>query len=739
MPRIPFFRLGPVAADLEPPRLSSYTPSLSLEGLQVGVDNLRYDVHLSPRFVEQARLQMARLLSRHGQVEGLLAAEAAETAAKPQANYFVGAAPAPKKPAPAETTDLKALLAGLEIAALNRAKAMGTLSADLLARLAILKFFRAELQTQFGQILERCRILVKGYDVIRQQKAIEYRERVSAFQVGKKIILRKAGQDLFRMMREIEKETLASTRRSLFGNRAEAEYQLFLNPLIFTEDGRDIYLNAEQYVLLGNFDRDPDRFANLRRIVSEFLKLLNLGAAADDDATRDGWLCVPENAHVLVGAGRPDETTHGGKAQKERLVLWTEMLENEGVLEYAVASYEVIPLLAEYSPRINAQQLKQALLSREERNRVEKLIEEHGSLSAEPLYAAAARVTNRRTPERTMIAGRFLYDFLRYHRDLRRLETVNAALDSVNLIGNPKLRELSAMNGTLYEFVLANEQKPAEEKVLRHVVLKADVRDSTRLTRCLLEKGLNPASYFTMNFYDPVNKLLPKYGATKVFLEGDAIILALLEREGEVGFAVSRACALGREMIDIVQGYNQLLERAGLPSLEIGVGIAYQDSAPMYLLDEAQRIMISDALNESDRLSSCNKRMRKPMQELDTPFRVYVFQTGAGGDGEDFMNYNLNGVRMSEAAFQRLREEISLEPLLADFPELWGNEGFRLWQGLVPVGRDIFKPIVVRATRVGQINTSDFSLKSWSDRRYYEVCTHASVYAALGGKASAGA
>ena len=37
-------------------------------------------------------------------------------------------------------------------------------------------------------------------------------------------------------------------------------------------------------------------------------------------------------------------------------------------------------------------------------------------------------------------------------------------MDSVNLIGNEKMRELSAMNGTLYEFLLPEEQKPAKKK-----------------------------------------------------------------------------------------------------------------------------------------------------------------------------------------------------------------------------------------------------------------------------------
>ena len=53
---------------------------------------------------------------------------------------------------------------------------------------------------------------------------------------------------------------------------------------------------------------------------------------------------------------------------------WVELLEREKLMDHVIASYEVVPLLAEYSPRINAQQLKNGLISREERDRVEKLI-----------------------------------------------------------------------------------------------------------------------------------------------------------------------------------------------------------------------------------------------------------------------------------------------------------------------------------------------------------------------------
>jgi len=740
MPRIPIFSFGHTEEESAPPRLSGYTPSLSLEGLQLGVDNLRHDVHLSPKFVLQTRSQISRLIVRHGDVEGLLATEAPQP--RP-GGHFIGSNAAPKTSAkPAASSELKPLLAEVHSAALNRAKAEGNPFLDVLARVAIIKFLRIELGSQFAQILERCRVTLKSYEGVGQQKALEYRERVAAFQVAKKVILRKTGQELFRTLREIEKETLARTRRSLFGNNNDEQYKLFLNPLIFTADGCDAYVNAEQYVMLGNFDTDPDRITNVRRIVYEFLQSLNLGQEADPERAINAWLNVPENAQELIGSGTPDDSTPDERAQKTRLAAWLGLLDREKLMEYVVASYEAVPLLAEYSPRINAQQLKNALISREERIRVEKLIQEQGKVSPESLQAAIQRVSGCRGAERGKIAARFLRDFMRYHRDLRNLEALTAAMDSVNLVANEKMRQLSAMNGTLYEFLLPEEQKPSEEKVIRHVIIKADVRDSSRLTRSLLEREMNPASYFSLNFYDPVNKLLSKYGASKVFLEGDAIILAILEREGEPGLAVGRASVLAREIIEIVRGYNQLLERAGLPGIELGVGISYQDSAPMYLMDGEQRIMISDALNESDRLSSCSKRVRKSMKAMETPFNVYAFQTVSDADMEDspddfILKYNLNGIRISEVAFQRLKQEISLELSPLDLPKAWEGEEFHLWSGLVSVGNDIFRKIVVRGTRMPQVDPHNFSVQHWTERWYYEVCSNPAIEAKLEGKAAA--
>jgi hypothetical protein len=740
MPKIPIFRLGGRPDKPALPKLAASTPLVALAGISVGVDNLRHDVVLSPKFAELARAQITRQLTRHGELDGVLKSDSNQG---PSWMRTQAQAARPKQ----DRGEWKIALGELLLASLNRAKKESNLSIDLLARLAVTKFLRTEMNLQFAQVVERCRVQLKSYDNARQQSAVEYRERIAGFQVRKKIILRKTGQEIFETLREVEKSTLARTRRSFFGEETSTgtwfSYPLFMNRLLFSDDGRDDYLCAEHYVMLGNWDRDPDRYGRMREIASGFLRsVYGDGLNAD---TLDSWMNVPDNARELVGTGTPEDSS-AGEAQQHRLAAWVRLLEDERVMENVIASYHVVPLLTEYAPLINPQQLKNALVDRTECDRVERLIQEHGKLSPNNLYAGVAKVASCRGAERAKVAARFLGDFFHYHRDLRRLEVINAALDSVNLVGNERLQELSRVNGTLYEFLLPEEKGQAESgRVLRHVVMKADVRDSTRLTRTMMDKGLNPASYFSLNFYDPVNKLLQKYGAQKVFLEGDAIIVAILEREGEPSLSVSRMSVLAREIIEIVRGYNEMMQRSGMPQLELGIGITLQDSAPLYLMDGERQIMISEALNESDRLSACNKRARKVMEPQAGPFHVYAFQAAdidENGNPEDVtLSFNLSGIRMNEGAFKKLQQEISLEPLKVKLPASFASSDkgeYRLYSATVPVDRDIFRKIVVRESRIPKIDSADFSIKGWTERRYYEICTDAAIYAALEKKKAIG-
>ncbi|MCU1286514.1 MAG: hypothetical protein JWO13_2864 [Acidobacteriales bacterium] len=751
-----FLQRGNLADYAKQLQLSQYSPEIILEGLLTGVDNVRTDVYLSPKFADVTRQHIAKLLAKYGGVEDFVAedslarAMAAATPAiqsgrtmggfigSPKPATVVATAAAPSKPA--EPADFKKLMADLHIVALNRAKTDNNISLDLLTRLAVVKFLRAELLAQFAQLLERCRVKLKTYEGPRNpnpQKGIEMRERFAKLQVTKKTVLRKAGQDIFVTIREIEKETLVKMRRSMFGDAASASYDLFLNRLLFIDDGKDDYLNAEHYVMLGNYDRDPDRFQTMLEFAIAYLKSLSVvPAGAEEDKALDAMLNVPENAQELMAGGTPDENTPKGKAQRALLNGWVDFLEKEKLMDHVVASYEVVPLLAQYSPPINPQQLKNSLISKTERQRVETLLDEHGKISPDGLNSAVKKLEALKGNDRAKIAGRYVSDFIRFHRDLRRYEAVLAAMDGINVIGvtNEKLRELSAINNTLYEFLLTEEQKPSDASVIDHIILKADIRDSTTLTKTLYERGLNPASYFSLNFFDPVNKLLPKYNATKVFIEGDALILALFEREGEQGFGVGKTCMLAKEMVQIVRAYNEQSKAAGLPTLELGLGICFQESAPMYLMDGTHRIMISKALNESDRLSGCSKGVRKYMANVKTDlFNVFSFQTvedsDTGGIPDEFLvRYNIGGIHINGLAFQKLQKEVSLKLHEIEMPMIWSNEKVRLYTGMVPVGQGIFHKMIIREGTIAYVDLKDFSLKRWTEKKYYEVCVNESLY-----------
>jgi predicted metal-dependent hydrolase len=707
-------------------QLATHVPHLTFQGLVAGVDNLRPDIFLSAKFTEIARVHLANLIEQHGDVQLLARVpEAFPFGDSPYGRAHVkdDALPEPEVDYPAQ---FKYCLSELQVASLRRAREAGDIQLDLVCRVGLVKFLRTELALQFTHVLECCRENLKKRDERRLElQQMVLRDRFLRFQVSKRQVLRRVSQDVLATLNEVERETVASTRQALFGDREAAGYEVLTNRLLLADSSHDPFIRAEQYALFGSFDRDPDLFDHLVVIAKSFLKKLGL---AHGDVEAEEQLNVPENVKMLMYSGLVDDSLRG-RAQREITSAWMETLEAAKVMDFALAAYEVVPILGDYGAVVSPQQLKWALVLKSELRRVEEVLETHDRYPLDKLDAAVQRVRSAGKAERMQCAARYLIDISRFHRDVRKLEVLKRALESVNVVSNERLRELSEINGTLYQFLLPEEEKPAEQRVNHHVVLKADIRDSSFLTRSLMERGLNPASFFSLNFFEPVNKLLPKYGAEKVFIEGDAVILALLENEGDRGFGVARTCALAREILNIVGAYNSALTENGLPPLEIGIGIAYQSSAPLYLMDGAHRIMISEALNLSDRLSACHKRARRQLKDSNPLFNVFVFQTvdeqSAAGALEDFLlNYNVGGIHLPLAAFQKLQDEISLEEFKMELPMPWGPEPVRLFRGLVPVSPGVFRPILVREGRAAQVEARDFSFVRWAEHTYYEVCSN---------------
>jgi len=707
-------------------QLATYVPQLIFKGLVAGIDNLRPDVFLSPKFARTARGHLANLIEQHGDVQQL----ARSPESKPfgdspygRAHVRGDALPEPEVDYPAQ---FKYCLTELQLASLRQAREADDMQLDLLCRAAVIKFLRIELAQQFSGVMERCRENLKKRAESRLElQQMVLRDRFLRFQVSKRQVLRRVSQDVLATLNEVERESLASTRRALFGDHEDPGYELLNNRLLFADSNQDPFIRAERYALFGNFDRDPDRFDHVAVIAKGFLKALGL---ARNDVHAEEQLNVPDNAKMLMYSGLVDESPRG-RAQRTLTAAWVEALETAEVMDYAVAAYETVPILGDYGAVVSPQQLKCALIDKGELRRVEEVLETYERYPLDKLEAAVQRVRSAGKPDRMRYAARYFIDISRFHRDLRKMQVLERNLEAINLLNNERLRDLSKINETLYEFLMPEEEKaPAAERVSHHVILKADVRDSSLLTRSMLARELNPASFFSLNFFEPVNTLLPYYGAEKVFVEGDAVILSLMEYEGKRGYAVARCCVLAGAMLNIVSAYNAVSLKNGLPPLEIGIGIACQNSAPLYLMDGAHRIMISDALNLSDRLSSCHKRARRWLKESNLIFNVFVFQMGdeqqlAAGSPEDLhLNYNIGGIHLPEAAFAKMREEISMQEYTVELPLPWGAEPVRLYRGLVPVSPGVFRPILVREGRAAQVDArGGFRFVRWADHRYYEV------------------
>jgi hypothetical protein len=245
-------------------------------------------------------------------------------------------------------------------------------------------------------------------------------------------------------------------------------------------------------------------------------------------------------------------------------------------------------------------------------------------------------------------------------------------------------------------------------------------------------RGLNPASYFSLNFFDPISEILCDYDASKVFIEGDAIILSIFENEdtAQGWYSVARACGLAVNMIHIVRQYNVKNQEHDLPILELGIGICYKQSPPAFLFDGDSRIMISHAINLADRLSGCDKKLRKRFKKRDRMFNLFVFQNVRDEDIEAtaddlFLRYNVNGIELDPEGFAKLAREINLKSVVYTTEN---NEKVTLYTGTVPTLSGKYQRLVIREAAIMEVKPETMDMIGPTSRKYYEVCTQQSIY-----------
>ena len=101
---------------------------------------------------------------------------------------------------------------------------------------------------------------------------------------------------------------------------------------------------------------------------------------------------------------------------------------------------------------------------------------------------------------------KLLREISRYLRGLKYFVFAHRIFNRFTLLSSEQELKLSKLAGTLYLMPTTTEVEDDDERICHHAIMKADVHGSTTVTDELQNKGLNPASYFSMRFFNPINK-----------------------------------------------------------------------------------------------------------------------------------------------------------------------------------------------------------------------------------------
>jgi class 3 adenylate cyclase len=560
-------------------------------------------------------------------------------------------------------------------------------------------------------------------------RSLELHERIANLARLEPGICYRALRRLFKVVMRLESKELRKLRKSVVGRSWTVPKQMLFNPLLHLPNlsSEEFFMNhypilcmdrsKESYFTLTNQivtevlqkylpdwtkAADPHeskasgregiqsfqvRNRELHSGFSEFLegqRLLERSLSEEEFKTYDvSWLDTPSNVNFLMrrpaaesgwfsraeGVGNsPWLNQECDKLQEKLQSELLKRLERSGITRRAIAAYRTPRLYRQLSGQLPIREIYLYLADDLPKKNISKRLAstpDKGVAVIKALDVVLNYIRRMPATKHQEYATRYVKDFLTFRRDLKLAYYSYQQMSRLRVLQDAESIKLSRDNGSLYEFRLGKDPDDESHKIKAHVVLKADVRGSTEITRQLVEKRLNPATHFSMNFFGPITKLLERFGAQKVFVEGDALILAVLETGNAAtqSMTVGNACGLARKILSVMEAQNSQNRAYELPKLELGLGISFCDDAPAYLYDEKRRIMISPAINQADRLSSCASELRKDTSwRRSRRHRVEVMQNPAGESGKTggLLRYNVNGIDLDPSAFAKLSAEMVL-------------------------------------------------------------------------------
>jgi len=370
--------------------LKTYSFAFSLERLFLGVDNVRYDVQLSPDFCGAASNIVFQLTAKHAQSQDFVRLNKSLTWSK-------------------RRDEFKQLYRDVMVDAINRAKLDSEVQIDFLAQTAVVKLLIEEIRIHFEAMLKQYRAAIRKAELADHKypgQAQQLKGQLAEILQSRESILRNVASELFQYVSEVQRNDLKEMREANFGAEAILPDDVLANPMLFTENlHSDAFIVEEYDVLIGRRIEDPDQYDALMSMISKLLSELDrpdelqqelsestaLTREMPEDGTAkpeqdayllriDSWLKQVDNIDVLFNSFKSKEQykllkkeqrsdkdllylRNLAKDQEERLNFVYRHFNKMGLIRKIAASYEMRPVYLDYCPPLVPQQKLGSLIS----------------------------------------------------------------------------------------------------------------------------------------------------------------------------------------------------------------------------------------------------------------------------------------------------------------------------------------------------------------------------------------
>jgi hypothetical protein len=707
---------------------------LDFSAFPAGIDNIHIDVQLSPKLIDHIRQVARNILIEYGTGNKRIRDKPSNTLRERLNNF---------------TSNYAELLETVTHQSKNTSRIDYLRLFQVSVTYALQHIIYKETEQLINQLREDALRSPRG-----SHKTVELHERASRLARQQHSLVSYAAQLLFAQMQWVENSNSGALRESLLGRRWPIPAWVLFNPMLIYAEQADEDIQSQHYIIFHQNPEHPFSFPKLDELIDTLLKYVVAMLGLQDNSAEANlphqftWTENPDYINTLFSSEDTKRAISWCqdnaekqalklqlKSQQKAVDLLVKGIRQAGILHFISAAYSTPVLYPAFAYALKPYMLFRTLCGDMALELAEQKVEVQQKLRKKPRQGdtwepisliaktkkEAARQANSDAED---LSTRFIQDFVRYRRDLKARSLLQHAMQRIHLLCDEQEIRLSRSNGMLQTFLLSSETDETDDRIRGHAMLKADIRGSTTIVTELKKRGLNPATHFSLNFFQPINEFLSHYNAEKVFIEGDAVILTIFEKiaEPDQWFCVARACGLAVDMLQVVEAQNIICRKHQLPLLELGIGICFEEDAPTFLYDGEHRIMISDAIGKADRLSSCSWALRRKFAKLKLPTHVMVFEQPAGqfkGEkGVTTLRYNLNGIELDEAAFAKLCGEITLRPVELNFKN--NVDTLRFFAGQFPNSAGDMQPILIRQ---GQVRLWQEAGKQYpaTDKAYYEV------------------